>query len=150
MSPAEFNPVLVIKFLKKVIIVFFHLPSCKGLHLSTKNVHPTSSVPIILRSVNVIVFHLSSRVYSSSLQTNIIFDPVAGTHPLFQITSVDAPGCKSAVRQENFPLCFGANESTGASVPGCGRRLPWVYWAMPQHRSANRTRSKNTAAPEPK
>lgn len=58
------------------------------------------------------------------LQTNIIFDPVAKIHLLFQITSVDVPGCKSVVPSGELPPCFGANESTRASVPGCGRRLP--------------------------
>lgn len=129
MSPAELKSARVITFSKfggekRFMIAFTNVPSKK----KKKPCSYPQKCPSHVCSHNTVYSrcHCFSPFYPHRLflQTNIIFDPVAEIHLLFQITSVDVPGCKSVVPSGELPPCFGANESTRASVPGCGRRLP--------------------------
>lgn len=81
--------------------------------------------------------HCFSPLYPHRLflQTNIIFDPVAEIHLLFQITSVAVPGCKSVVPSGELPPMLWSewvNQSISARLRPAAAVSPLSHATTPQ------------------
>lgn len=140
MSPAELKSARVITFWKfggkkRFMIAFTNVPSKK----KKKPCSYPQKCPSHVCSHNTVYSrcHCFSPFYPHRLflQTNIISVPVAEIHLLFQITSVDVPGCKSVVPvRRTSPLLWSewVNQSISARLRPAAAVSPLSHATTPQ------------------